>query len=128
MVILVFLPLFFLSGMEGRMFAPLGVAYIVSILASLLVSLTLTPVLCSYLLPRARFMQRSVDAPLVRWLKRQQTRLLRFTLPHSSEVLIAAAFLVLLSIAFIPLMGREFMPPFNEGTLTVNILAEPGIS
>ncbi|MEE8257126.1 MAG: efflux RND transporter permease subunit, partial [Acidobacteriota bacterium] len=127
-IILVFLPLFFLSGVEGRMFAPLGVAFIVCLLASLLVALTLTPVLCSYLLPKARFMEREGDAFLVRWLKKQQTRLLRVTLPHGWEVLIAAAFLVLLSIAFIPLMGREFLPDFNEGTLTVNVLSEPGIS
>ena len=127
-IILVFLPLFFLSGVEGRMFAPLGVAFIVCLLASLLVALTLTPVLCSYLLPKARFMESEGDAFLVRWLKKQQTRLLRFTLPHAWEVLIAAAFLVLLSIAFIPLMGREFLPDFNEGTLTVNVMSEPGIS
>ncbi|MCZ6489624.1 MAG: efflux RND transporter permease subunit, partial [Acidobacteria bacterium] len=127
-IILVFLPLFFLSGVEGRMFAPLGIAFIVCLLASLLVALTLTPVLCSYLLPKARFLEREGDAFLVRWLKKQQTRLLRVTLPHGWEVLIAAAFLVLLSIAFIPLMGREFLPDFNEGTLTVNVLSEPGIS
>ena len=127
-IILVFLPLFFLSGVEGRMFAPLGVAFIVCLLASLLVALTLTPVLCSYLLPKARFMESKGDSFLVRWLKKQQTHLLRFTLPHAWEVLIAAAFLVLLSIAFIPLMGREFLPDFNEGTLTVNVMSEPGIS
>ena len=127
-IILVFVPLFFLSGVEGRMFAPLGVAFIVSLLASLVVSLTLTPVMCFYLLPHAAFMEHAEDAFLVRWLKNQQTRLLRFTLPHASEILIAAAFLVLLSVAFIPLMGREFLPPFNEGTLTVNVLADPGIS
>lgn len=127
-IILVFLPLFFLSGVEGRMFAPLGVAFIISLLASLLVSLTLTPVMCYYLLPRAGFLEKPGDAAIVRWLKTQQTRLLRFTLPHAWEVLIAAAFLILLSIAFIPLMGREFLPPFNEGTLTVNVLADPAIS
>ncbi len=127
-IILGFVPLFFLSGVEGRMFAPLGVAFIISLLASLLVALTLTPVMCYYLLPRAGFMEKPGDAAIVRWLKTQQTRLFRFTLPHAWEVLIAAAFLVLLSIAFIPLMGREFLPPFNEGTLTVNVQADPAIS
>ena len=127
-IILVSVPLFFLSGVEGRMFAPLAVAFIVSLLASLLVSLTLTPVMCYYLLPRAAFMDEPADAALVRWLKTQQTRLLRFTLPNAWEVLIAAAFLVLFAVAFIFPMGREFLPPFNEGTLTVNLLAEPGIS
>ena len=100
-IILVSVPLFFLSGVEGRMFAPLGVAFIVSLLASLLVSLTLTPVMCYYLLPRAGFMDKPGDAFLVRWLKTQQTRLLRFTLPNAWEVLIAAAFLVLFAVAFI---------------------------
>ena len=127
-IILVSVPLFFLSGVEGRMFMPLGVAFIVSLLASLLVSLTLTPVMCYYLLPRAGFMDEPGDAAIVRWLKRQQTRLLRFTLPNAWEVLVAAAFLVLFAVAFIFPMGREFLPPFNEGTLTVNLLAEPGIS
>src|SRR5579885_1229043 len=73
-------------------------------------------------------MEKAEDAFLVRWLKNQQTRLLRFTLPHASEILIVAAFLVILAVAFIPLMGREFLPPFNEGTLTVNVIANPGIS
>ncbi|MBI4464498.1 MAG: efflux RND transporter permease subunit [Acidobacteria bacterium] len=127
-IILVFLPLFFLSGVEGRMFAPLGIAFIISLLASMVVSLTLIPVMCYYLLPRAGFMEKSGDAFIVRSLKNQVTRLLHFTLPHAWEVIIAATFVVLLSIAFIPLMGREFLPPFNEGTLTVNVLAEPGIS
>ncbi|MBI3896398.1 MAG: efflux RND transporter permease subunit [Acidobacteria bacterium] len=127
-IVLVFLPLFFLTGVEGRMFAPLGVAFIVSLLASMVVSLTLTPVMCYYLLPNAPFMEKPGDAALVRWLKKQQTHLLRWTLPHAWEVLIAAAFLVLLAVAFIPLMGREFLPPFNEGTLTATVLAEPGIS
>ncbi|MBI4442420.1 MAG: efflux RND transporter permease subunit, partial [Acidobacteria bacterium] len=127
-IILVFLPLFFLSGVEGRMFAPLGIAFIISLLASMVVSLTLIPVMCYYLLPRAGFMEKPGDAFVVSWLKKQVTRLLHFTLPHAWEVLIAAAFLVVLSVAFIPLMGREFLPPFNEGTLTVNVIAEPGIS
>jgi CzcA family heavy metal efflux pump len=127
-IILVFTPLFFLSGVEGRMFAPLGVAFIVSLLASLLVSLTLTPVMSYYLLPRAGFMDEPGDAFLVRWLKEQQTRLLGFTLPNAWEVLVVAAFLVFFAVAFIFPMGREFLPPFNEGTLTVNVLAEPGIS
>ncbi len=127
-IVLVFIPLFFLTGVEGRLFAPLGIAFIISLLASLAVSLTLTPVLCYYLLPKASFMDEEEDAFAVRWLKKQQTRVLHFTLPHSWEILIAAAFLVVLSIAFIPLMGREFLPDFNEGTLTVNVLAEPGIS
>jgi CzcA family heavy metal efflux pump len=127
-IVLVFVPLFFLSGVEGRLFAPLGIAFIISLLASLLVSLTLTPVMCYYLLPRASFMEEEEDSFLVRGLKRWQTRILHFTLPHAWEIIIASAFLVALSIAFIPLLGREFLPDFNEGTLTVNVQAEPGVS
>ncbi|HWP86163.1 MAG TPA: efflux RND transporter permease subunit [Terriglobia bacterium] len=127
-IVLVFLPLFFLTGVEGRLFAPLGIAFIISLLASLLVSLTLTPVLCYYLLPKAPFLEEPEDAVLVRWLKKAQTRLLRFTLPNAWEVLIGAASLVILSVAFLYPLGREFLPSFNEGTLTVNVLAQPGIS
>ncbi|MBI4444816.1 MAG: efflux RND transporter permease subunit [Acidobacteria bacterium] len=127
-VILVFLPLFFLSGVEGRLFTPLGVAYVVSILASLVVSLTLTPVLCYYLLRRARILERKHDGWLVRHLKQLETRLLAVTLDHPWKVIIGAALLVVISISLVPLMGREFLPPFNEGSFTVLVLARPGIS
>jgi len=127
-IVMVFLPLFFLSGVEGRLFAPLGVAFIISLSASLVVSLTLTPVMCYYLLPKASFLEEGEDAFLVRWLKKQQTRLLHFTLPNAWEILIGAASLVVLSIAFLYPLGREFLPPFNEGSMTVNVLAQPGIS
>ncbi|MBI4478926.1 MAG: efflux RND transporter permease subunit [Acidobacteria bacterium] len=127
-IVMVFLPLFFLSGVEGRLFAPLGVAFIISLLASLVVSLTLTPVMCYYLLPKAAFLEEPQDAWVVRWLKKMQTRLLRVSLPYAWEILIGAASLVVLSIAFLYPLGREFLPPFNEGTLTVNVLAQPGIS
>lgn len=127
-VILAFLPLFFLSGVEGRMFVPLGVAYVVSILASLVVSLTLTPVLCSYLLPGARSLERREDSPLVAWLKRQDTRLLRLSLAHPWKVVGSTLAAFVVAVALFPVMGREFLPPFNEGTITVNLLAQPGIS
>jgi CzcA family heavy metal efflux pump len=128
LVILVFLPLFFLSGIEGRMFVPLGMAYIAAILASLVVSLTLTPVLCSYFLPQARVMERREDGFLVRWLKRQDLRLLHFSLGHSGRVLLVAMALFIMAVSLFPLMGREFLPHFQEGTVTVNVLAEPGVS
>lgn len=127
-IVLVFIPLFFLTGVEGRLFAPLGIAFIISLLASLLVSLTLTPVMCYYLLPKASFMEGESDSFVVQALKRVLTRILNFTLPHAWEIIIASAFLVVLSIAFIPLLGREFLPEFNEGTLTVNVQAQPGVS
>ena len=127
-VILVFLPLFFLSGVEGRLFTPLGIAYVVSILASLLVSLTLTPVLCYYLLGRSKLLERGEDGWLVRQLKHGQTLLLDVTLEHPGKILLGAAFLVLFALSFIPLMGRTFLPGFNEGSYTINLVAQPGTS
>ena len=127
-VILVFLPLFFLSGVEGRLFTPLGVAYVVSILASLLVSLTLTPVLCYYLLGRSKLLERREDGWLVRQLKHGQTLLLDVTLEHPGKILLGAGFLVLFALSFIPLMGRTFLPGFNEGSYTINLVADPGTS
>ena len=127
-VILVFLPLFFLSGVEGRLFTPLGIAYVVSILASLLVSLTLTPVLCYYLLGRSKLLERGEDGWLVQQLKHGQTLLLDVTLEHPGKILLGAAFLVLFALSFIPLMGRTFLPGFNEGSYTINLVAQPGTS
>jgi HME family heavy-metal exporter len=127
LVILVFLPLFSLGGIEGRIFAPLGIAYVLSILASLVVSLTVTPALCSYLLPRAKATERG-DGFLVRWLKRLDLRLLRHTLSHPRAVMVGAGALVIGAASSIPLLGTEFLPPFNEGTATVNVLSVPGTS
>ncbi len=127
-VCLVVFPLFFLSGLEGRMFTPMGIAYVVTLLASLLVSLTITPVLASYLLPRAKFLQRAGDPFLVRLLKGAARPVVRLTLRHPGKVLAVAAVLVLASVATLPFMGGEFLPPFNEGTLTINLQASPGTS
>ncbi len=126
-VVLVFLPLFAMGGIEGRLFAPLGVAYIVSILASLLVSLTVTPVLCAYLLPKARFLEHG-DSALVRALKQRARRLYEVSLAHPGAVMVGAAVLVLAAAATVPFLGRTFLPPFNEGTATVNVVAPPGTS
>ena len=129
LVVLVFLPLFALSGMEGRLFAPLGLAYIVSILASLVVSLTLTPALCALLLPRAKALDRKQHGSrFVQWLQARDRELLRLTLPHSGMVIAGTAVLVVAAAAAVPFLGREFLPPFNEGTATVNIVGTPGIS
>jgi CzcA family heavy metal efflux pump len=127
-VVLAFLPLFFLSGIEGRMFSSLAVAYIVSILASLVVSLTLTPVLCSYLFARVRAMRSETDTAFVRWLKRLDLHVIRFGLRHSGAVVIGALVCFLIAGSLFLAMGREFLPPFTEGTLTVNVSAQPGIS
>jgi HME family heavy-metal exporter len=126
-IVLVFVPLFALSGIEGRLFAPLGVAYIVSILASLLTAITLTPVLCSYLLPR---MQRlgERDSLLVRWLQRGNRRLLDWGFRRAPFVFLAAAIAVAIAAASAVMLPRAFLPPFNEGTLTISLQFNPGIS
>jgi CzcA family heavy metal efflux pump len=127
-IVVVVLPLFFLAGVEGRIFMPLAVAFVVSILASLAVSLTLTPALCAYLLPRAPAIRTREDAFILRHLKRAQERALQAALGRSTLVLASAAALFAISLGLVPLLGREFLPAFNEGSLTVNVLAEPGIS
>jgi CzcA family heavy metal efflux pump len=125
-VCLVVLPFFALAGLEGRMFAPLALAYLVSLLASLLVSLTVTPVLASYLLPRARFLRREGDPFLLRWLKRLDLHLLRFALRHPWPILGGTLVLAVLSKLAVFWMGAEFLPPFHESTLTINVQTEPG--
>lgn len=127
-VILVMFPLFSMAGLEGRMFAPLGIAYIISLLCSLVVSLTFTPVFGSVLLPNARFLEEKGDPLLLRWLKRFDERILRWTLRHAVAVLATVGVLVMVSCASIFWMGGDFLPPFNEGTLTINLRMEPGTS
>ncbi|MBL7804419.1 MAG: efflux RND transporter permease subunit [Saprospiraceae bacterium] len=126
-VVLVFLPLFQLQGIEGRIFAPLGIAYITSILASLVVSLTVTPALCSYLLPNSK-LNEGKESGLVTWLKRQDLKLLNFGLTHPRTVISAAAALVIGSLLMVTRFGTEFLPPFNEGSFTVNLYAPAGTS
>jgi len=126
-IVLVFVPLFALPGIEGRLFTPLGVAYIVSILASMIVSVTVTPALAYYLLPRMKPLHAG-DSPLVAWLKRQDAKLLAWSFRHGRALLAGAAATVLLAAASIPFFPRAFLPPFNEGTLTVNVLLNPGAS
>ena len=129
LVVLVFIPLFALGGIEGKLFAPLGVAYITSILASLVVSLTVTPALCSYLLPKMKRMQHEKDSWLVRKLKGFDERfILHYTLRHPYAVMGIALVLVVGSFALYPMMGKEFLPEFNEGTATINVLSAPGTS
>ena len=126
-VVLVFLPLFQLQGIEGRIFAPLGIAYITSILASLLVSLTVTPALCSYLLPNSK-LNDGKESGLVRWLKKQDIKLLNFGLNSPKVVIAAAAALVIGAAIMVTRFGTEFLPPFNEGSFTINLYAPAGTS
>jgi HME family heavy-metal exporter len=126
-VVLVFVPLFALPGIEGRLFSPLGVAYIVSILASMLVSMTVTPVLCSYLLPRMRGIERG-DSPLVAVLKRWDARLLRWSFGRAGPLMAVAAVAIAVAAASVPFFPRAFLPPFNEGSLVLGVIFNPGTS
>ncbi len=127
-VVLVFIPLFALSGIEGRLFAPLGIAYIVSLLASLLVSLTVTPVLCSYFLPNMKLLGEKEEGRFVRLLKRIELSVLNTTVDRPRVVVAGAVLLLLTSLLLIPKMGSNFLPPFNEGTATIGIASFPGIA
>ena len=124
-VVLVFIPLFALPGIEGRLFAPLGAAYIVSILASMLVSMTVTPVLASYLLPHMPQLAHG-DSPLVKRLKLWDARILTWSFPRAKRILLAAAVLVLIAAASVPFFPRAFLPPFNEGSLVMSLIFNPG--
>lgn len=126
-IILVFIPLFFLSGVEGRMLAPLGLAYIVAIAASLVVALTLTPALCAYLLPRAKSLGAE-ESRLLRWLKGRYRPMLTWALARPKGVLGGAALAFLATVAIVPFLGGAFLPEFNEGTLTLNVVTLPGTS
>jgi len=129
LIILVFIPLFGLGGIEGRLFAPIGVATIVAMIASFVVSLTVIPALCSYLLPRMKRMAHEKDGWLVRQLKAFDRRfILHYTLKHPYLVMGIAVVLVVGSFALYPMMGKEFLPEFNEGTATINIVSAPGTS
>lgn len=127
-VVLVFIPLFYLQGIEGKIFAPLGIAYITSIIASLLVSLTVTPALCSFLLSKNRKNKEEKESPLVRWLKKQDVKLLNTGLRHPKTIIGSAIILIITSIYLITTFGNEFLPPFNEGSFTINLAAPAGTS
>ena len=124
-VILVFLPLFALSGIEGKIFSPLGVAYITSILASLVVSLTVTPALCYYLLPSMKQMAHTRDSFVVSWLKRSHRVALNLIFRYRWVALGATFGLFALALVVASTFGKEFLPPFNEGSVTINLLLPP---
>ena len=128
LVVLVFVPLFALEGMEGKLFTPLGIAYIVSILASLLVSLTVTPVLSYWLLPSAEFMDHDKDGLLLRMLKALAGWAIRTSVRYPAPILVTVAAAVAVSLGVVTQLGRDFLPPFNEGCVQVNVLLPPGTS
>lgn len=127
-VCIVFIPLFALTGMEGRLFAPLGVAYIVSIAASLLVSLTVTPVLSYMLLGHAKLSEHGEDGFLLRVLKGVASRIIRFSLSYPRLNLSVVVVSVLISSLFVINLERDFLPPFNEGSIQLNVVLPPGTS
>lgn len=127
-VVLVFIPLFALQGIEGKIFLPLGVAYVVSIFASLIVSVTLSPALCAYLLPNMKRMEHAADGWLVSRIKITQKKVLDFVFPHARLVLTLVVLAFSIAVASFPFLGKEFLPEFNEGSVTINILSPPGTS
>ena len=139
-VVLVFIPLFYLQGIEGKIFAPLGIAYITSIVASLAVSLTVTPALCSYLMGTPKNLRHvnlkfwknkkntepneidsEEESGLVKWLKKQDTKLLNWGLKRPKLIIGIAIGIIITAISIVPFFGTEFLPPFNEGSFTINL-------
>ena len=124
-----FVPLFFLSGMEGRMLKPLGISFIVSLFASMIVAMTVTPVLCSYLLTTKKALRKSEKEPAVsRYLKKIYRQALEWVLSHKRAVLGGTVALFVGAVIVFATLGSSFLPPFNEGSLTINIGTLPGIS
>ena len=126
-IIVSFAPLFFLSGMEGRMLIPLGIAFVTALLASTLVALTLTPVLCSYMLGKSKG-EMPKEAFVAVWLKKYYHTALLWVLDHTRPVIISAAVLFVIALAVFLTLGSSFLPKFNEGSFTINISSLPGIS
>jgi CzcA family heavy metal efflux pump len=128
-IIVAFIPLFFLSGMEGRMLKPLGISFIVSLFASLVVAITLTPVLCSYMLTSDKQLSRhETGSRWVRWLNRQYGRALERSLNFKKAMIAGAGILFIVSMFVLFNLGRSFLPEFNEGMLTLSTVSLPGIS
>ena len=129
-IIVAFIPLFFLSGMEGRMLKPLGITFIVSLFASMFIAITLTPVLASYFLTTPGQLRRNIKGgnPLIRKLNQAYERSLGRMLKFPKTIILSSAILLVLSIILMARFGRSFLPDFNEGTLTITTTSMPGIS
>jgi HME family heavy-metal exporter len=126
-IVLVFIPLFALPGLEGKLFVPLGIAFIVSTLASLVVSVTVTPVLAFYLLPRMKSLDHG-DTKVLAWLKARYRTGLQAVLDRPRAALAAAGAGVLLAAVAVPFFPTTFLPPFNEGTLLIGLRLNPGVT
>jgi len=127
-IVLAFLPLMFLEGIEGRFFRPLGIAFGVSIIASLVVALTVTPAMCRYLMRGKSNPGESTDPPLVRWLKSVYTPVVRWSVKFKKSVIGVALVATMLALWLSSTFGKSFLPEFNEGTFTVGLFAPPGTS
>lgn len=127
-IIASFLPLFFLSGMEGRMLKPLGITFIISLMASTLVALTVTPVLSSFLLGSQNSDKTGREPALVRWLKKYYGKALNWSLGHKKTILCGVGALLVAAVVMFFTLGGSFLPAFNEGSFTISISTVPGIS
>jgi CzcA family heavy metal efflux pump len=128
-IIVAFIPLFFLSGMEGRMLKPLGISFIVSLFVSLIVAMTLTPLLSRMLLSDEKYLARNEkDKWLVRKLSYHYERSLRWSLKHKKSVLLPVMALFIVALIVMSTLGRSFLPEFNEGSLTLSVVTKPGVS
>ena len=123
-----FMPLFFLSGMEGRMLRPLGIAFLVALVASTIVALTLTPVLCSYLLNSDKALKQEKEPWLSRKLQGIYSHALNWSVSHQKVVLGSTIALFVVAVGIFFSLGRSFLPPFNEGSFTINVATQPGVS
>lgn len=126
LVAIVFLPVFFIPGIEGRLLAPLGLAYLVSLIASLAVSLTLTPALCTFLLASSRAKGHTEDTRFVRWIKRLLTPGITWSIANPTKVLTAALLTIILAGGLYAKTGKEGIPPFNEGAVTISVVMPVG--
>jgi CzcA family heavy metal efflux pump len=128
-IIVSFIPLFFLSGMEGRLLTPLGIAFITSVLTSLVVAVTVTPVLCSYLLNKEKLLQKQSDGTRVeRWLRKGYSSILNKSLQYSKLVIGGTVTIFVISLLLFFQLGRSFLPEFNEGSLVISVVGTPGMS
>ena len=128
-IIVAFIPLFFLSGMEGRMLRPLGIAYIVSLFMSLIIAMTITPLLCRLLLSNDKYLSKKENAGrLTRFLQKMYKRSLQWALRHKAGFLVSSLLLFIIAMVVMSTMGRSFLPEFNEGALTISAVSKPGVS